>query len=319
MRIVSLVPAATEMVAFLGKLDELVGVSHECDYPAEVSALPKVTKCVIPTADLTSREIDNRVRETVAAVGSLYQLDAELLRQLEPDIILTQQLCDVCAIGWGTVQAFAATLPRPPKVVNLEPTCLTDILQCLLTVSELWGSTERERVGELVALLNRRVETVRLRAIPTTDQRSTPNGIGEPPRRPTCLFLEWLDPPYSSGHWGPELIELAGGIDPIGRPGSASVPLEWDQVLSSQADVVVLGCCGYPRARTLIDYEPLRQRPGWRALPAVRKGRVYVVDGNAYFNRPGPRIVDSLEILAEILHPDRFTGWSHEIQVIDDD
>jgi iron complex transport system substrate-binding protein len=293
MRIVSLLPAATEIVGILGQLDQLVGVSHECDYPPEVNAKPRVTHCPIHEAGLPSAAIDRWVRETLASTGTLFSLDEPLLRRLQPDLILTQRLCDVCAVGYGSVMALAATLPGPPQVVNLEPSCLADIFENIRSVGRILGIPER--ANSAVAELSGRVEAVQAR-------------LAHVAHRPRCFLLEWIDPPFCSGHWGPELVELAGGVEPLGLKGKDSARILWDSVLAAQPDVIVLTCCGHRPQRTLADVPILRQYPSWESLPAVQSGRVFAVDGSAYFSRPGPRVVDSLEILAEILHPDLFRG-----------
>jgi iron complex transport system substrate-binding protein len=293
MRIVSLLPAATEIVGVLGQLERLVGVSHECDFPPEVSAKPRVTHCPIHETGLPSAEIDRRVRETLASTGTLYSMDEPLLRRLEPDIILTQRLCDVCAVGFGSVQAFAATLPNHPQVVNLEPSSLSDIFENIRCVARVLGVPERADAA--VAALVGRVEAVQAR-------------LAHVAHRPKCFLMEWIDPPFCSGHWGPELVEHAGGTDPLGLKGKDSARIPWESVLDAQPDVIVLACCGHRPQRTISDVPILRGYPGWDRLPAVRDGRVYAVDGSAYFSRPGPRVVDSLEILAEVIHPELFAG-----------
>lgn len=293
MRVISLLPAATEIVAALGLLDDLAGVSHECDYPPAVAAKPRVTHCAIHEAGLPSAEVDRWVRETLVATGTLYTMDEPLLRELQPDVILTQRLCDVCAVGYGSVAALAATLPGPPRIVNLEPSRLTEVFGDIRRVAEAMAVPER---GEaVVTAFAERVEAVRARAATAT-------------RRPRCFLMEWIDPPFCSGHWGPELVEIAGGVDPLGRKGEASARIRWEQVLAAQPEVIVLACCGYRVERTLQDLPILQGYPGWETLPAVRAGQVYAVDGSAYFSRPGPRLVDSLEILAAILHPTLFAA-----------
>lgn len=293
MRIISLLPAATEIVGALGQLDQLVGVSHECDYPAGVDRRPRVTRCEIHGAGLSSAEIDRWVSETLAATGTLYHLDEPLLRELQPDVILTQRLCDVCAVDYGSVATLAATLPGPPQVVNLEPSCLADIFANIGSVATALEVPQR---GEMVvAELRARVEAV----------RSQLNGHTA---RPTCFLMEWIDPPFCGGHWGPELVELAGGHDPLGRRGEDSVRVTWESIVAARPDVMLIACCGYRTERTLADLPLLRRQAGWAELPAVREGRVHVADGSAYFSRPGPRVVDSLEILAEVIHPDLFAG-----------
>jgi iron complex transport system substrate-binding protein len=292
MRVISLLPAATEIVASLGKADTLVGVSHECDYPALVNAKPRITHCSIHGAGLASADIDRWVAETLLSNGTLYTLDESLLRDLKPEIILTQRLCDVCAVDYGSVQAFASTLPGPPQVVNLEPDSLADIFENIQLVGQILGVPERAGivVGELMA----RVQAIK-------DRVSQVN-------RPRCFLMEWIDPPYCSGHWGPELVEIAGGIEPLGLKGKDSVRIRWESVVEAQPEVIVLACCGNDVSRSLEDLPILAGYPGWQSLPAVSGGRVWAVNGSAYFSRPGPRIVDSLEILAEILHPELFRG-----------
>jgi iron complex transport system substrate-binding protein len=292
MRIVSLLPAATEIVAALGLMDQIVGVSHECDTPAAANDKPRVTRCAIP-GGIPSVSIDRSVSETLASTGTLYTMDEQLLRQLQPELILTQRLCDVCAVGYGSVAAFAKALPSPPQILNLEPSSVADILRDIRHVASVLGVVER---GEtVVAQLAERIEGVRSRA-------------ALPGHRPRCCLMEWIDPPYCAGHWNPELVEIAGGEDPLGRKGKDSTRFPWSRLPEARPEVLVLACCGFTVERTLQDLPILEARPGWTDLPAVRAGRVYAVDGCAYFSRPGPRVVDSLEILAELLHPDLFAG-----------
>ena len=291
LRIVSLLPAATEIVGALGLMDSLVGVSHECDYPAAANKKPRVTHCAIHQKHLPSAEVDRWVRETLAATGTLYTLDEALLRRLRPEVIVTQRLCDVCAVGYGSVAAFAQSLPEPPQVVNLEPAGLADILEDIRKVAAALGVAER---GEaVVSALQNRVKQVGARAMKTSD-------------RPRCFLMEWIDPPFCSGHWGPDLVEIAGGEEILGKKGEASRRILWESVREAQPEVLIIACCGCTVPRTLDDLPGLQRAAGWEGLPAVRSGRVYVVDGSAYFSRPGPRIVDSLEILAACLHPAQF-------------
>lgn len=287
-RIVSLLPSATEIVCALGLEDRLVGVTHECDYPEFVRKLPKVTRTLIP-ADATSGEIDALVRDRLSAQSALYTLDMETLRRLEPDLIVTQALCDVCAVAEEEVRNAACLLPGGPPVLNLEPETLDEVLACIGRVADAAG--EPARAVPVVARLRERVDAVVSR---TREIRS----------RPKVALLEWLDPPFSTGHWNPELIRLAGGEDGLGRAGQKSVTLRWDQVIDYAPEVVLISCCGFTAARALHEAEVLRDVSGWDDIPAARSGRVYVTDGNAYFSRPGPRLVDSLELLAHVIHPD---------------
>jgi len=291
MRVVTLLPAATEIVAALGFAESLVGVSHECDWPPEVNARPRVTHCEIYGKGLPSAEVDRWVNQALASKGTLYTIDAPLLRELAPDVIVTQQLCDVCAIDYASVVAIASALPRRPAIVNLSPTSLADIFGDVRRVAAALAAPER---GEaLVASLLERVDAVRMRAAGASS-------------RPRCVLVEWIDPPFCGGHWNPELIDIAGGVDPVGRIGAPSVQVPWSRIVDARPEILVLSCCGYDVERTLADVRILRGYPSWEALPAVRDGRVYAVQGGAYFSRPGPRIVESLEIMAHIVHPELF-------------
>ncbi len=290
MRVVSLLPAATEIVAALGMQDALVGVSHECDFPAAVQALPRITRCEIHGNALPSGDIDRWVKTTLHGSGTLYTMDEALLRRLAPDVLITQRLCDVCAVGWDGVTAFAATLPGPPQVVNLEPQTLDDVFADVRRVATALGVPER--AAALIETLQARIARVRDRV------------VGAPPRR--CVLLEWIDPPFASGHWGPELVALAGGVDPVGRAGADARAVPWEAVRDAAPEVLVVACCGFDIARTRRDVPLLRALPGFADLPAARTGEVWLVDGSAYFSRPGPRLVDSLELLAPLVHPARF-------------
>jgi iron complex transport system substrate-binding protein len=290
-RIVSLLPAATEIAAALGLMDQVVGVSHECDFPEEANSHPRVTLCSVHDANLPSREVDHRVRQALHENGTIYTIDEPLLRRLQPHVILTQRLCDVCAVGYGSVAKLARTLPGSPRLVNLEPTSLGDIfddIQCVADACDV-----RERAEALIQHLSDRVEAVRKRAARIPDRRR-------------CFLMEWVDPPFCSGHWGPELVEIAGGFDPLGRKHRPSAQIDWQQVLDSRPGIIVLALCGYDVPRAQRDYELLRRYPGFDSIPAAHNGEIYVVNARAYFSRPGPRIVDSLEILAGILHPNEF-------------
>ena len=290
-RIVSLLPAATEIAATLGLMDQVIGVSHECDFPAEANRRPRVTRCPVHNAGLTSREMDEWVRRALRENGTIYSIDEPLLRSLRPDVILTQKLCDVCAVGYGTVARLAETLSGPPQVVNLEPSSLSDIFGDIQRVAKVCDVSDR--ANEVITQLSDRIEAVRSRA----------NRIAH---RPRCFLMEWVDPPFCSGHWGPELVEIAGGYDPLGRKQQPSVQIEWQQVLDARPEFIVLALCGYGINRARSDYEILRRFPDFDSLPAARQGQIYLVDASAYFARPGPRIVDSAEILAGILHPEEF-------------
>ena len=288
MRIVSLLPSATEIVCVLGLGDQLVGVTHECDFPAAVERLPKVTRTLIPHA-ASSGEIDRLVRDRLQTQRALYTLDLPVLQALEPDLIVTQALCEVCAVAEDEVQAAACTLPGAPKIVNLEPRTLSEVLDAIRQVASVAGVDDR--ADEVIGALTARIDAVAARTARLS-------------HRPRVALLEWLDPPFSCGHWSPELVRLAGGIEELGREGEPSRTLRWDEVVARQPDVVVAACCGFSVERALSDVPALEAVPGWSDMPAVVAGRVYVTDGSHYFSRPGPRLVDSLEILAHTLHPE---------------
>ena len=294
MRVVSLLPAATEIAAALGLMDQVVGVSHECDFPDEANKRPRITHCSVHNSGLPSRDVDEWVRHALQENGSLYTIDDSLLRKLQPDIILTQKLCDVCAVGYGTVAKLAQTLPGPPRVVNLEPTSLADVFDDIRRVGDICGVTERAE--KLIGHLTKRMERVRECAAKIK-------------LRPRCFLMEWVDPPFCSGHWGPELVEIAGGYDPLGRTHQPSAQIDWQQVLGARPSRIVLALCGYDIARARRDYELLRGFTGFDSIPAAKTNEIYIVNATAYFARPGPRIVDSLEILAGILHPGIFSEF----------
>lgn len=287
MRIVSLLPSATEMICALGLEDRLVGVTHECDFPGSVRRLPAVTRTLIP-GDASSAEIDRLVRERLRTDRALYTLDLPTLESLRPDLIVTQALCDVCAVAEDEVRDAVCRLPGTPRIVNLEPRTLSQVFEAIRQVAAAAGVTDA--ADRVVAGLTARVEAVATRAA-----RSR--------HRPRVALLEWLDPPFSSGHWNPELVRLAGGIEGLGREGAPSRTLRWEDVVAWQPEVVLIACCGLDVERTLRDIPLLDSVSEWQALPAVRSGRVYVTDGSHYFNRPGPRLVDSLEILAHAIDP----------------
>ena len=289
MRIVSLLPSATEIVCALGLEESLVGVTHECDYPPFIKTLPKVTTTLIPH-DATSKEIDALVRERLKTHLALYSLDMPMLEQLRPDLLVTQALCDVCAVAEAEVSAAACHLPGQPRVLNLEPMSLDDVFATLKMVGAATGT--ETKAEQVVANLQGRVQQVAERTahIPAS-------------QRPRVAFLEWIDPCFNAGHWNPTLIEMAGGLDVLGNAGQPSRTTAWQTVVDSRPDVLFISCCGFSTERAMQDLPLLQQQPGWNDLPCVRGDRVYVTDGNAYFSRPGPRLVDSLEILAHALHP----------------
>ncbi len=281
MRIISLLPAATDIVATLGRLPDLVGRTHECDWPAEVAGVPVVTSSEV-AADWTSREISLAAAHRGSA---LYGLDAELLASLAPDLVLTQDLCDVCAVSFERVSTAVRVLDGiGPRVLSLEPATIAEVLDCLRVVGDALGVSSAVQIDEL---------RERLAAVRAT--------VADRPR-PRVAAIEWLDPVWPAGHWVPEQIELAGGTPLLASTGEHTAPLAWESVVDSQPEVLLLLPCGFPPARTASELHLLTDRPGWTSLPAVRDGRVWILDGPAYYNRPGPRVVRGAEVLAQVLH-----------------
>jgi len=300
MRIVSLIASATEIVCALGLEDQLVARSHECDWPPSVTRLPQASKPSFPVAG-SSRAIDLAVKERLAMALSIYEVDAGLLARLKPDLILSQTQCEVCAVTPGDVaRAVCQLTEQPLQIVSLEPNRLGDVWEDIRRVAAACGVPERGE--QLIERLRRRVLAIAMKAGPL-----------EP--RPAVVTIEWIEPLMTAGNWMPELVELAGGTSLFGEAGKHSPWLEWHDVVVRDPDVLLVSPCGFGIQRTLQELSILEARPGWDSLRAVREGRVFVTDGNAYFHRPGPRLVESLEILAEILHPATFrfghqgAGW----------
>ena len=281
MRIVSLVPHATELLFALGLGDRVVGVTHECDYPAAALDLPQITRDALP-AGLTSAEIDAAVRERTQAGGSIYELDEALLAELEPDLIVTQELCPVCAVSYDEVLVAAEKLESCPKVIALDPKTLGETFGDIRTLAAATDS--KDAALDLVARQRERVDRVKL-AVKDAE-------------RVSVVALEWLDPVFIGGHWTPQLIELAGGVDLLGFSGEPSAQLTWDAVAAAAPEVVVVMPCGYDAARSLDEAERFSDQ-----LRALGARRVVAIDASATFSRPGPRLVDGLEILAHVLHP----------------
>jgi len=291
-RIVSLLPSATEIACALGLDSELVGISHSCDAPA-LAELPRVTRTAIPPA-APSRTIDSAVRAARERGGSLYEVEPELLRALEPDLVLTQDLCDVCALGEAEVKTALRAACLAPAVLTLGPRTVAETWDSIRAVAGAAGRADE--ADSLIAGLEARVASASART-------------GAIRRRPRVVFLEWIDPPIVGGHWNPELVELAGGLDVLGIAGAPSRTVSWGDVVASRPDVLCLACCGFTEERTRADLPLLLHQPGIRDLPCVREGRIEVFDGVGLFSRPGPRLVDSLERLAAVLLPQAFPGW----------
>ena len=289
-RIVSLLPSATEIICALGLERHLVGRSHECDFPPEVAALPVCTRAHIE--DTSSREIDNQVKQRLHQGLSLYDVDTDRLRSLSPDWILTQDQCKVCAVPLSEVEtAVAQSLGHETSLLSLSPRTLGDVWNDITRVGE--ALDHKNAATRVTTELANRVAEI---AEQTSGQA----------QRPKVVCLEWLDPLMAAGNWVPELVTLAGGEPLFGEIGEHSPWLEWDSLRDADPDLIVLTACGFDRVRTRAELGPLLALPGWEDLAAVREDRVYIADGNAYFNRSGPRLVESLEILAELLHPEHF-------------
>ncbi len=291
MRIVSLLPSATEIVCLLGLEDSLVGISHECDFPPSVRHLPRVVRSSFDAAALSQSEIDERVRAAIRAGTSGCEIDEELLASLAPDLVITQELCDVCAVPQAAAAAAVEKLAPSPRLLSLHPHSLGDVLGDIRRIGEATGTSDR--ASQEVATLSERLLVVE-------------QALSRASRRPRVAALEWLDPIMASGHWVVEMIQRGGGQDFLGRDREPSVCIAWDEVLRYAPDVIVLMPCGFDVERSAGDAFLLAKRPGWESLPAVEAGEVYAVHGAAYFNRSGPRLVEGVEILAEILHPGIF-------------
>ena len=288
MKIISLLPSATELICGLGLRDQLVGVSHECDYPSSVVGLPVLTSSRIPSG-LKSGEIDRLVTDQLKNDEALYDLVMAPLTELEPDLIVTQALCDVCAVSGNDVARAIGTLPGDPQVVNLEPICLSDVLD---TVDLLAQAANCVAQGDRYrAELQERIDAVTERSKAVTN-------------RPRVALLDWLEPLFDGGHWSPEIIDLAGGEPCFGDKQAPSQRRTWAQLIEAQPDYIVIALCGFNVERSMQDVEAFIACESFTELRSIKKTQVFLVDGNAYFSRPGPRLVDALEIMANALHPD---------------
>ena len=295
MRIASLLPSSTEIVCALGFESALVARSHECDYPAAVRSLPAVTAPKF-NPDGRSYEIDQRVKAILQEATSVYRIDADLLKTLAPDVIVTQAQCEVCAVSLAEVERVACEfLDVPARIISLEPNALADVFADFQRVADALGAPERGRA--LVTALRTRMAAIAERAAPLP--------------KPTVATIEWIEPLMSAGNWMPELVEMAGGDNLFGVAGAHSPWLTWPELIAADPDVIVILPCGYDMSTTERELPALTEQPAWAALRAVQTGHVYIADGNQYFNRPGPRLAESLEILAEILHSEHF-NYGHE-------
>lgn len=297
-RIVSLLPSATEICFALGLGDEVVGRTHECDYPPEALDVPVLTVDAGATATATSRQINDRVAASIHGGESIYRLDVGALAAADPDLILTQELCEVCAVSYRDVADAVRLAGTDSEIVSLEPTSIEGIFNSISTVGAM-AEAEDEAVG-LIEILRERLARVENRVL---ERRLA----GLPPRR--VVSLEWLDPPFAAGHWVPEQVRRAGGWDLLGNAGEPSIETTWERVRDVEPEMLVLMPCGFDTSRTAAEWRATgRSLPGWvQELGAVRSGEVYAVDGSAYFSRPGPRVIDGIAVLAEIFDPGEFT------------
>jgi iron complex transport system substrate-binding protein len=296
LRIISLIASATEIVCALGFERQMVGRSHECDFPASVKRLPVCTSPKFQVEGL-SYEIDQRVKAILQEALSVYRVDADLLERLQPTHIVTQSQCEVCAVSLKDVEeAVCQFTSSRPVIVSLEPNSLADVWSDIRRVASALNAPERGE--ELVSVLRRRMDEIAAKARTVAS-------------RPTVACVEWLDPLMAAGNWMPEMVEMAGGVNLFGEAGKHSPWMSWEEMVAADPDVIFISPCGFDIARTLEEAHLLSGKPEWRNLKAARSNRVFVADGNQYFNRPGPRLVESLEILAELFHPEMFR-FGHE-------
>jgi len=296
MRICSFLPSATEIVYALGLHDQLYGVTFECDYPAEARNKPKVVRSLFEhiTPPLSSGEISQIIGQRLKDGLGIYEVNLEAVQDAEPDLLLSQAICEVCAISSSQVMECSLRLPKTPQILSLDPQYVVDVLNDIRRVAAATGTEARGE--EIVAGLQARIDTVTARAAQATT-------------RPRVLHLEWAEPVMCGGHWVPEMIDMAGGVNCFGDKETGSFRLEWDAVLESQPEIIILMLCGYSVQRSLEDLPILAAKPGWDDLPAVRHNQIFAMDASAYTSRSGPRLVQGLEIIAEILHPELFSGY----------
>ena len=293
-QIVSFLPSATEMACALGLSDQLVGITHECDYPPEVRGKAIVVRKALPIETMSQLEIDIAVSERMRDGLSLYEVDEKLLQELAPDLILTQNLCQVCAPSGNEVSQALNLLPKKPQILWLTPNSLAEIFANLRELGEATGHSKKAE--ELIA-----GGWARLRKISAVTENLAV--------RPRVFCMEWFDPVYCSGHWVPEMVKIAGGLDSLSKAEADSVRIAWTDVVAWKPEVLILTPCGFDLAQTIEQSQQLFNYPDWSTLPAVRDGRVYAVDANSYFARPGPRVVDGTELLAHLIHPELFS-WN---------
>jgi iron complex transport system substrate-binding protein len=294
MRICSFLPSTTEILYRLGLGESVTGVTHECDYPPEAQGKKRVIMSFIDPAKLSSREIDDLVSRNASEGKSTYLIDRDALREADPDLILTQELCQVCAVSGNEVTEAVEALGKNPEIISLEPRTLGEIMDSIIVIGEATGTAERAR--EVTEKLAQRIERVR-------------SNVGDVKDRPRVFCLEWLDPPYAAGHWVPEMVEIAGGHYGIGKAGEPSFKVSWKEIAEFAPQMLFIMPCGYDIEKTMGKIETLTKHDEWFSLPSTGSGEIYVFDANSYFSRPGPRVVDGLEILAKTIHPGLMKGY----------
>jgi len=294
MRICSFLPSTTEIVYELGLGDSLVGVTHECNYPPEVKDKKTVIMSFLDHKKLSSKEIDDLVTKNAAQGKSTYIVDKDALKEANPDIILSQQLCEVCAVSGSQVMEAVEVLGHSPQIISLEPTTISEIFDTIITIGEATGT--KERAIEITDKLKARVERIRSQLENERD-------------RPRVFCLEWLDPPFVGGHWVPEMVEMAGGDNGLGKPGEPSFKVTWEEIVNFAPQMLFIMPCGFDIEKTLNELDVVSSKEEWFSLPSTNRGQIYLLDANSYFSRPGPRIVDGLEILARAIHPEIIKGY----------
>lgn len=293
LRLISFLPAATEMACALGMEEQLVGISHECDFPPTVHTKQIVVRCSLPTETMTLAEIDAAVTARIRSGEPLYEVDQAVVERLAPTHILTQTLCEVCAPSTGEVARALKALPSRPHIFWFTPHCIEDIFENLRELGK--NTSHLSAADELIGSLR-----MRLQRISSITKKAS--------QCPRVFCLEWIDPYYCCGHWVPEMVEFAGGQDGLGRKGADSVRTSWDEIAAWSPEVLIVSPCGFGLEKAVAQTKQLLQKPGWSDLPAARNNRVFAVNANAYFARPGPRVVDGVELLAHLFHPD-LCGW----------